>query len=152
MRFWHFAFETRLAPQRLIYIIDLQFLYIYIYFEHLNFQKWSKVLRTWCALNLLISKRASCHNGVQFLISHLTRWLRTRRLSEPTFRPPGAAKTFEKQRFATFLPFCAPASSFFWLFLFSDFFFFVSLLWLFPHLLFHRSILSEVWLLNFFGL
>ena len=44
------------------------------------------------------------------------------------------------QCFATFLPFRAPASSFFWFSLFP---------WLFPPLLFHLSILSEVWLLNF---
>ena len=71
----------------------------------------------------------------QFFISHLARWLRTRRFSEPSFRPSGA----------TNLPFPAPASSFFD-FLFSD------LLWLFPPLLFHLSILSEVWLLNFLRL
>ena len=27
------------------------------------------------------------HNGVQFFISHLASWLRTRRFSEPNFRP-----------------------------------------------------------------
>ena len=48
-------------------------------------------------------------------------------------------KTMEKtQCFATFLPFRAPAD-----------FFFLSLRGLFPPLLFHPSILSEVWLLNF---
>ena len=36
------------------------------------------------------SKRASRHNGVQFFISHLARLLRTRRFSEPTFRPSRA--------------------------------------------------------------
>ena len=35
-------------------------------------------------------KCASRHNGVQFFISHLGSWLRTRRFSEPTFRPSGA--------------------------------------------------------------
>ena len=44
-------------------------------------------------------------------------------------------------------------SSFCWLFLFSGLlessFFFLSLLWLFPPLLPHLSILSEVWFLNF---
>ena len=49
-----------------------------------------KVLREWCALYILTSKCASRHNGVQFFISHLARWLRTRRFSEPTFRPSGA--------------------------------------------------------------
>ena len=70
------------------------------------------VVRTWCVLYILTSKCASCHNGVQFFISHLARWLRTRRFSEPTFRPSGAC-------FATFLPFRASASSF-CVFLFSD--------------------------------
>ena len=37
-------------------------------------------------------KSASCHNGVQFFSFHLARWLRTRRFSEPTFRPSGAPK------------------------------------------------------------
>ena len=39
------------------------------------------------ALTLLTSKCASHHNAVQFFISHLARWLRTRRFSNPTFRP-----------------------------------------------------------------
>ena len=54
------------------------------------------------------------------------------------------------QCFATFLPFRASASSFFWLFLFSDL---LSSNLLFslplPCSAFHLSILSEVWLLNF---
>ena len=48
------------------------------------------MVRTWCVLYILTSKRASRHNGVQFFISHLASWLRTRRFSEPTFRPSGA--------------------------------------------------------------
>ena len=87
-------------------------------FRHLNFQKWSgagvlctfslgnvlgaatactfstsqlpKVVREWCALYILTWKCASRHNGVQFFISPLASWLRTRRFSEPTFRPSGA--------------------------------------------------------------
>ena len=80
--------------------------------RHLNLQKWSepqflnirattaftfltsqlpKVVRTWCALHILTCKCASRHNGVQFFISHLASWLRTRRFSEPTFRPSGAS-------------------------------------------------------------
>ena len=58
------------------------------------------------------------HNGVQFFISHLASWFRTRRFSEPTFRPSGATNQWKTQCFATFLPFRASASSFFWLFLF----------------------------------
>ena len=46
-----------------------------------------KVVRAWCVLYILTWKRASRHNGVQFFISHLTSWLRTRRFSEPTCRP-----------------------------------------------------------------
>ena len=49
-----------------------------------------KVVWTWCVLYILTSKCASRHNGVQFFISHLASWLRTRRFSEPTFRPSGA--------------------------------------------------------------
>ena len=50
-----------------------------------------KVVRTWCVLHILTCKCASRHNGVQFFISHLASWLRTRRFSEPTFRPSGAS-------------------------------------------------------------
>ena len=35
--------------------------------------------------SILTSKSASCHNGVQFLISHPATWLCTRRFSEPTY-------------------------------------------------------------------
>ena len=80
----------------------------------------SKVLREWCVLYILTSKCASCHNGVQFFISDLARWLRTRRFSKPTFRPSGATNHWKTEWFATCLPFRAPASSFFGLFLFSD--------------------------------
>ena len=145
-------------------------------FQHLNFQKWSepgvlctfwlrnvlrattacnfsssqlpKVLRTWCALYILTSTCASHHNGAQFFISQLTSWLRTRRFGEPTFRTSGATNHLKTQWMVTLLPFRAPASSFFWLFLFSDLLS-SSLLFLFPPLLFHLSILSEVWLRNF---
>ena len=49
-----------------------------------------KVVRSWCVFYILTWKCASRHNGVQFFISHLASWLRTRRVSEPTFRPSGA--------------------------------------------------------------
>ena len=115
-------------------------------FRHRNFQKWSeplvfctfwlgnvlrattaytfsaseppKMVRTPSVLYILTSKCASRHNGVHFFISHLASWLRTRRFSEPTFRPSGAQIIGKTQCFATFLPFRASASSFFWLFLF----------------------------------
>ena len=87
-------------------------------FRHLNCQKWSgpgvfctfwlrnvlrattactfstsqlpKVVRTWGAFSFFTYKCVSRHNGVHFFISHLARWLRTRRFSEPTLRPSGA--------------------------------------------------------------
>ena len=138
--FVHFDFEMCFTPQRRAL------------FRHLNFQKWSeagvfctfwlpnvlrattactfstsqlpKVVRTWCVLYILTWKCASRHNGVHFFISHLASWLLTRRFSEPTFRPQIIGKT---QCFATFLPFRASASSFFWSCLF----------WLFSPLLFN---------------
>ena len=90
-----------------------------------------KVVRHWCVLYILTWKSASRHNGVQFFITYLASWLRTRRFSEPT------------QCFATFLPFRASPSSFLLIFLFS-----LPL----PCSAFHLSILSEVWLLNFLRL
>ena len=104
--FVHFNLEMCFAPQRRAL------------FRHRNFQKWSdpgvfcpfrlrnvvrattactfstshlpKVVWQWCVLYILTWKCASRHNGVQFFISHLASWLRTRRFSEPTFRPSGA--------------------------------------------------------------
>ena len=61
-----------------------------------------KVVRTWCVLCILTSKCASRHNGVQFFISHLASWLRTRRFSEPTFRPPGAPNHWKNTVFRDF--------------------------------------------------
>ena len=92
-----------------------------------------KVVRDRQFLTLLTWKCASRHNGVHFFISHLASWLRTRRFSKPTFRPSGATNHWKNtvnrdfQCFTTFLPFRAPASSFFWSFLF----------WLFSPLLFN---------------
>ena len=65
------------------------------------------------------------------------------------FGAPEPHSIGKKQRVANFLPFRAPGSSSFWLFLFSDLLssiFFLSPLWVFPPLLFHLSILSELWL------
>ena len=99
-------------------------------FRHLNFQKCSdngvlctfwlgnvlrataactfstsqlpKVVWEWCVLYILTSKCASRHNGVQFFISHLASWLRTRRFSEPTFRPSGATHHWKNTVFRDF--------------------------------------------------
>ena len=106
--FVHFDLEMCFAPQRRAL------------FRHLNFQKWSEagvfcafslrnVLRATAActfstsqvpklvrsrtpsvFNILTWKCASRHNGMQIFISPLASWLRTRRFSEPTFRPSGA--------------------------------------------------------------
>ena len=72
-----------------------------------------KVLRTWCVFRILTSKCASCHDSVQFFIYHLPRRLRT--LASLLFDSRG-----KTQWAATLLLFPAPASSVFWLFLFSD--------------------------------
>ena len=104
-----------------------------------------KVVRPWCVLYILTSKRASRHNGVQFFISHLASWLRTRRFSEPTFRPSGATnhwKNTVNRDFPTF----SRISIFFLLTL--SLLLFSLLIFLFslplPCSAFHLSILSEV--------
>ena len=99
-------------------------------FQHLNFQKWSepisflhfwlrnvlrattartfstsqrlKVVRNWGVLYILTWACAWRHNGVQFFISHLASWLRTRRFSEPTFRPSGATNRWKNAVFRDF--------------------------------------------------
>ena len=144
-------------------------------FRHVNFQQWSdtevlckfwlgnvlrattpctfstsqlpKVVRTWFALCILTWKCASRYNGVQLFISHLTTWLRTRRFSEPTFRPSGATKSLEKHSVSRLsylfahldLPSETLSFLVFFLLLFSS----LAL----PISAFHLSILSEVWLL-----
>ena len=98
-----------------------------------------KVVRTWCVLYILTWKCASRHNGVQFFISHLASWLRTRRFSEPTFRPTGATNHWKNTVFRDF-PTFSRICIFFLLIL--------SLLTLLTSA-FQLSILSEVSLLNF---
>ena len=150
-------------------------------FRHLNFQKWSgagvfctfwlqnvlrattactfstsqlpKVVRPWCALCIFTSKCASRHNGVQFFISHLASWLRTRRFSEPTFRPSGATNHWKNTVFRDF-PIFSRICIFFLLTLSLLLFFLLIFLFslLLPCSAFHLSILSEVWLLNFLRL
>ena len=66
-----------------------------------------KVVRDRQFLTLLTSKCASRHNGVQFFISHLASWLRTRRFSEPTFRPSGATNHWKNTVFRDFPTICA---------------------------------------------
>ena len=123
----HFDSETRFAPQRRAL------------FRHLNFQKCSErgalctfwlrnVLRATTAhfFDISTSKSAqvfctfwlrcaSRHNSVQFFISHLTRCCRTRRFSEPTFRPSRGHKIIGKytlsRDFSTFSRTCVLLSS-----------------------------------------
>ena len=142
-------------------------------FRHLNFQKWSdhgvlctfslgsvlrattactfstsqlpKVVREWCGLYILTWKCASRHNGVQFSISDLASWLRTRRFSEPTFRPSGATnhrKNTVFRDFPTFSRICIFFLLTLSLLLFSLLIFLFSLTLSISA--FHLSILSEV--------
>ena len=99
-------------------------------FGHRNFQKWSeadvfctfwlqnvllateacnfstselqKVVRDRQFFSILTSKCASRHSGVQFLMSPLTTWLRTRRFSEPTFRLTGHTNHWKNTAFRDF--------------------------------------------------
>ena len=152
-------------------------------FRHLNFQKWSdvlrattactfstsqlpKVVRTWFVLYILNSKCASRHalfrhrnfqkwsDPLVFLTFWLPNVLRATTacnfssliwpagsapaaLASLLFDPPEPQIIGKTQCFATFLPFRASASAFFWLFLFySSFFWTFSSLCLFPALLF----------------
>ena len=98
-----FYFQICFAPQRRAL------------FQHLQLPK---VVRRWGVLYLFTSKSASRHKGVQLFISHLPRCLRTRPLASHTFQPSGATKPRKNTVFRDFLPFRAPASSFFWSFLF----------------------------------
>ena len=167
--FVHFDFEMCFAPQRRAL------------FRHRNFQKWSepgvfcalwlrnvlrattactfstsqlpKVVRRWGVLYILTWKCASRHNGVQFFIAPVASWLRTRRFSEPTFRPSGATNHWKNTVFRDF-PTFSRICIFFLLTL--SLLIFSLLIFLFslplPCSAFHLSILSEVWLLNFLRL
>ena len=102
-----------------------------------------KVVRTWCVLYILTWKCASRHNGVQFFISHLASWLRTRRFSEPTFRLSGATNHWENtvfRDFPTFSRICIFCLLTLSLLLFSLLIFLFSLP--LPYSAFHLSILS----------
>ena len=123
--FQHLNFQSGLRPS-VSYTFDFEMCFApqrRALFHHLNFQKCSEngvpctfwlrdVLRAtqhalfhhleWCALYVLTSKCASRHNSVQSFISHLARWLRTRRFSEPTFRPSGATNHWKNTVFSDF--------------------------------------------------
>ena len=91
----------------------------------------SKKFRSWCALYILNWKCALRHNGVQLFISHLATWPRTRRFSEPAFRPSGATNHWKNTAFCDFPTFSRTWTFFllrlslFWSsFFFSSFLFF----------------------------
>ena len=163
--FVHFDFKMCFAPQRRAL------------FWHRNFQKWSepgvfctfwlrnvlrattactfstsqqpKVVRSCSGLSISTWKCASRHNGVHFFMSHLASWLRTRRFSEPTFRPSGATNHWKNtvfRDFPTFSRICIFCPLTLSLLIFSLLILFSLPL---PSSAFHLSILSEVWLLNF---
>ena len=108
LQFFTFDFHMCFAPQ------------LHALFRHSNFQKCSgsDVFCTFWLRNLLRTT-AACN----FFISHLPRWLRTRRFSEPTWTVR-SHKTLENTVFRDVSTFRAPASSFFWLF--SSLIFFLS--------------------------
>ena len=92
--FVHFDLEMCFAPQRRAL------------FRHRNFQQWSE--NRVCLVHFDFEMRFA-HNGVQSFIAHLARWLRTRRFSEPTFRPSGATnhrKNTVNRDFPTFWHIC----------------------------------------------
>ena len=111
--FLHFYLEMRFALQRRALFRHLNFqkrseaqvCFVHCasrhngvhFFRHLNFEKWSEreVFFSTCEC-------ASRHNGVQFFISHLASWLRTRRFSEPTFRPSGPTNHWKNTVFRDF--------------------------------------------------
>ena len=119
-------------------------------FRHLNFQKWSDA-GVFCTCWLRNVLRATMACNFSSLI-----WpagSSPAALASLLFDPPEPQIIGKTLCFATFLPFRASASAFFWLFLFFDL---LSSTLLFslplPSSAFHLSILSEVWLLNFLRL
>ena len=133
MCFDTFHFQICFVPQR------------HALFQQLNFQTTSKF--------------ASCHNGVQFFISHLAKYLHTRRVSEPNFRPSRAKNQWNNTVFCNFLTFLR--TCIFFLLTFSIFYFLSSdflhrpnffLALLIPGCALHLSILSELWFPNFLRL
>ena len=82
--FAHFHLEMCFAPQRRAL------------FRHLNFQKCFET-QVFCTFILGNVLRAT--TACNFFISHLASWLRTRRFSEPTFRPSGATNHWKNTVF-----------------------------------------------------
>ena len=115
--------------------------------RHLNVQKWREhvVLCTFWLRNVLRATTACTFSSLIWPDGSAPA-----ALASLLFDPPEPQIIRKTQCFATFLPFRASPSSFFWLFLFSHL---LSSTLLFsltlPISAFHLSILSEVWHLNF---
>ena len=113
-------------------------------FQHLNFQECSKN-NVPCTFSLGHELRVTtAYNSSSLLFPDGSA---PASLASLLLDPPEPQIIGKKSGSRLCYLFCAPTSSFFCLFLFSDLL--SSLLWLFPPLLFHLSILSEVWLQNF---
>ena len=136
--FVHVDFEMCFVPQRRAL------------FRHLHSQKWSEhgVLCAFWLGNVLRALMACNFSSLIWPAGSAPA-----ALASLLFDPPEPQIIEKTQCFATFLPFRASASSFFWLFLLSDV---LSSTLLFslplPISAFHLSMLSEVWLLNFLRL
>ena len=137
--FAHFDFEMCFAPQcRALFIISTSKSdppQRHALFRHHNFQKWSQpgVFCTYWLSNVLRAATA-CNFSSRILLFDFS--------EQQTI-----GKNTVFRDFPTFLRACIfflLTFSLLWSSLFCS-----SLLWLFPPLLFHLSILSEVWLLNF---
>ena len=117
-----FDFEMCFAPQRRAL------------FRHLNFQKWSEplVFLTFWLRNVLRATTACKFSSLIWPAGSAPA-----ALASLLFDPPEPQIIGKTQCFATFLPFRASASSFFWLFLFWSSLFWSFLFWLFPPLLFN---------------
>ena len=98
-----FYFQMCFAPQRRAL------------FQHLNFQKWSDAA-VFCTFSLRNRLRATTACNFSSLISPDVS--APAALASLLFNPPEPQNHEKTQCFATFLPFRAPASSFFWSFLF----------------------------------
>ena len=98
-----FYFQMCFAPQRRAL------------FQHLNFQKWSDA-EVFCTFSLRNRLRATTASNFSSLISPDVS--APAALASLLFNPPEPQNHKKTQCFATFLPFRAPASSFFWSFLF----------------------------------
>ena len=117
-----FDFEMCFAPQRRAL------------FRHLNFQKWPEplVFLTFWLRNVLRATTACKFSSLIWPAGSAPA-----ALASLLFDPPEPQIIGKTQCFATFLPFRASASSFFWLFLFWSSLFWSFLFWLFPPLLFN---------------